>query len=70
MEFYISLFADLKDRGLTDCTYLDKNLIHFCFMALIQVSAATGKVGDSNAWAYTVLYWSNNVTAASHTFLY
>lgn len=37
MEFYISLFTDLKDRGLFSGTYLDRNLIQFCFMAIIQV---------------------------------
>ncbi|KAJ8014721.1 hypothetical protein DPEC_G00018660 [Dallia pectoralis] len=38
MEFYICLFADLKDRGLFDGVYLDKGLIQFCFMGIIQVS--------------------------------
>ena len=38
MEFYISLFVDLKDRGLFDGAYLDKSLIQFCFMSIIQVS--------------------------------
>lgn len=36
MEFYISLFVDLKDRGLFDGGYLDKSLIQFCFMGIIQ----------------------------------
>ncbi|KAJ8004309.1 hypothetical protein DPEC_G00157790 [Dallia pectoralis] len=38
MEFYICLFADLKDRGWFDGAYLDKGLIQFCFMGIIQVS--------------------------------
>lgn len=38
MEFYISLFVDLKDRGLFDGAYLDRSLIQFCFMGIIQVS--------------------------------
>lgn len=37
MEFYISLFADLKDNGMFDGGFLDKSLIHFCFMGIIQV---------------------------------
>lgn len=36
VEFYISLFVDLKDRGLFDGGYIDKSLIQFCFMGLIQ----------------------------------
>ncbi|XP_051249570.1 uncharacterized protein LOC127359638 [Dicentrarchus labrax] len=36
MEFYISLFNDLKDRGLFDGAYLDRSLIQFCFMGIIQ----------------------------------
>nr|XP_046264635.1 uncharacterized protein LOC124069481 [Scatophagus argus] len=36
MEFYISLFVDLKDRGLFDGGYLDKSLIQYCFMGIIQ----------------------------------
>ena len=38
MEFYISLFTDLKDHGLFGGTYLDRGLIQFCFMSIIQVS--------------------------------
>ena len=38
MEFYISLFTDLKDRGLFDGTYLDRSLIQFCIMGIVQVS--------------------------------
>lgn len=37
LEFYIALFVDLKDQGLFDGAFLDKNLIQFCFMAIIQV---------------------------------
>ncbi|KAE8284603.1 hypothetical protein D5F01_LYC17938 [Larimichthys crocea] len=36
MEFYISLFNDLKDRGLFDGAYLDRSLIQFCFIGIIQ----------------------------------
>ncbi|XP_029975096.1 uncharacterized protein LOC115408457 [Salarias fasciatus] len=36
MDFYITLFVDLKDRGLFDGEYLDKSLIQFCFMGIIQ----------------------------------
>ncbi|XP_051530514.1 uncharacterized protein LOC127427138 [Myxocyprinus asiaticus] len=36
MEFFISLFVDVKDRGLFDGGFLDKNLIRFCFMGIIQ----------------------------------
>lgn len=38
MEYYISMLIDLKDRGLFDGAYLDRNLIQFCFMGIIQVS--------------------------------
>lgn len=37
MEFFISLFADLKDNGMFDGGFLDKSLIQFCFMGIIQV---------------------------------
>lgn len=37
MEFYISLLVDLKDRGLYHGTYLDKSLVQFCFLGIIQV---------------------------------
>ncbi|KAI3356201.1 hypothetical protein L3Q82_017179, partial [Scortum barcoo] len=36
MEFYISLFLYLKDRGLFNGGYLDRSLIQFCFMSIIQ----------------------------------
>uniref|UniRef100_A0A8C4HR76 Integrase core domain-containing protein n=1 Tax=Dicentrarchus labrax TaxID=13489 RepID=A0A8C4HR76_DICLA len=36
MEFWISLFADLRDNGLFDGGFLDKNLLQFCCMGLIQ----------------------------------
>ncbi len=38
MEFWISLFADLRDSGLFDGGFLDKSLLQFCCMGLIQVS--------------------------------
>ncbi|KAJ8404636.1 hypothetical protein AAFF_G00334990 [Aldrovandia affinis] len=37
MEFYISLFIDLKDRGMFDCGFLEKSLIQFCFFCIIQL---------------------------------
>ncbi|XP_035989950.1 uncharacterized protein LOC118561813 [Fundulus heteroclitus] len=36
MEFYISLLVDLKDRGLYNGEYLDKSLVQFCFLGIIQ----------------------------------
>ncbi|XP_036066803.1 uncharacterized protein LOC118598288 [Oryzias melastigma] len=36
MEYYISMLIDLKDRGLFDGAYLDRNLIQFCFIGIIQ----------------------------------
>lgn len=38
VEFYISPFVDLKNRGLSDGAYLDRSLIQFCFMGIIQVN--------------------------------
>lgn len=38
IEFYIQLFHELKDEGLFDGTFIDKNLLLFCFLGLIQVS--------------------------------
>ncbi len=38
MEFWISLFADLRDNGFFDGGFLDKSLLQFCCMGLIQVS--------------------------------
>ena len=37
VEFYINLFHQIKDEGYFNGTYLDKALIQFCFMAIIQV---------------------------------
>ncbi len=38
MEFWISLFANLRDSGFFDGGFLDKSLLQFCCMGLIQVS--------------------------------
>ncbi|KAK7912569.1 hypothetical protein WMY93_012780 [Mugilogobius chulae] len=49
MEFYITLFSDLKDRGLFDGGYLDKGLLQFCFMGIIQDELdKTQQVWDSH----------------------
>lgn len=37
-EFWIALFGELKDNGHYDGGFLDKSLIQFCCMGLIQVS--------------------------------
>lgn len=37
-QYWISLFHELKDHGYFSGTYIDKQLIRFCFMALIQVT--------------------------------
>ncbi|KAI2647351.1 Tetrathionate reductase subunit B [Labeo rohita] len=37
MEFWISLFADLRDNGFFDGGFLDKSLLQFCCMGLIQI---------------------------------
>lgn len=39
MEFWISLFAHLRDNGYFNEEFLDKSLLQFCCMGLIQVSA-------------------------------
>jgi len=39
MQFWIELFRDLQDEGLYSGDFLDKNLVQFCFMAVIQVSS-------------------------------
>ncbi|XP_062865268.1 uncharacterized protein LOC134327123 [Trichomycterus rosablanca] len=36
MEFFISLFTDLKDNGMFDGCFLDKSVLQFCFMGIIQ----------------------------------
>ncbi|XDV31020.1 hypothetical protein PO909_033797 [Leuciscus waleckii] len=36
MEFWISLFAHLRDNGYFDGGFLDKSLLQFCCMGLIQ----------------------------------
>ncbi|KAI4800026.1 hypothetical protein KUCAC02_016563 [Chaenocephalus aceratus] len=36
MEFYICMFTDLKNRGLFDSALLDKSVLQFCFMGIIQ----------------------------------
>lgn len=37
-QYWITLFETLRDDGLFDGSYLDKSLIQFCFMDIIQVS--------------------------------
>ena len=36
-EFWLCFFADLRDNGLSDGGFLDKSLLQFCCMGLIQV---------------------------------
>ncbi|XP_041834069.1 uncharacterized protein LOC121635073 [Melanotaenia boesemani] len=36
LEFWISLFADLRDNGYFDGGFLDKSILQFCCMGLIQ----------------------------------
>ena len=36
-QYWMNLFSSLKDTGYFDGTFLDKNLIQFCFMDIIQV---------------------------------
>ena len=36
-QFWINFFQSLKERNLFNGTFLDKNLIQFCFIDLIQV---------------------------------
>ncbi|KAJ4925027.1 hypothetical protein JOQ06_017765 [Pogonophryne albipinna] len=36
MEFYICMFTDLKNRGLFNGAFLDKSVLQFCFMGIIQ----------------------------------
>lgn len=38
VEFWLALFADLRDDGHFDGEFLDKSLLQFCCMGLIQVS--------------------------------
>ena len=38
LQFYIDMFHDMKDTGLFSGDFIDKALIQFCFMSLIQVS--------------------------------
>ena len=37
-QFWMNTFAELKDNDQFDGEYLDKNLIQFCFLSLIQVN--------------------------------
>ena len=36
-QFWMNIFAELKDNDQFNGEYLDKNLIQFCFLAMIQV---------------------------------
>lgn len=38
MQYYMDLFKDLRDRNEFSGSELDKNLMQFCFMAVIQVN--------------------------------
>ena len=53
MEFWIDLLTNLKDEGHFDGGFLDKNLVIYCFLGLIQVT--------------TLLHsFVNNIIASSH----
>ena len=39
MEFWINLFQTLRNSGDFDGDFLDKNILQFCFMGMIQVCA-------------------------------
>lgn len=38
MQFYMDLFHDLQDSNEFNGSHLDKSLVQFCFMAVIQVN--------------------------------
>ena len=38
VQFWMNIFQELKDNDEFDGNFLDKNLIQFCFMRIIQVS--------------------------------
>lgn len=38
-QYWINLFESLRDSALFDGSFLDKSLIQFCFMDIIQVSS-------------------------------
>lgn len=42
-DFWRDIFTSLKDQGLFDGHVVDRNLIQFCFTALIQVHMHAGK---------------------------
>ncbi|KAL7407101.1 hypothetical protein ABVT39_002959 [Epinephelus coioides] len=42
VEFFSSLFGDLRDNVFFDAGFLDKSLLQFCCMGLIQVSVLDG----------------------------
>uniref|UniRef100_A0A0F8BN81 Integrase core domain-containing protein n=1 Tax=Larimichthys crocea TaxID=215358 RepID=A0A0F8BN81_LARCR len=46
-EFRIALFGELKDNGHYDGGFLDKSLIEFCCMGLIQVSQSEVRCGEN-----------------------
>ncbi|KAK1172320.1 hypothetical protein AOXY_G4861 [Acipenser oxyrinchus oxyrinchus] len=49
MEFWISFFGDLKDNRIYDGGFLDKSLLQFCFMGIIQDELdETARVWDSH----------------------
>ena len=37
-QYWMNVFSEIKDNGHFTGNFIDKNLIQFCFMALIQVS--------------------------------
>lgn len=50
VEFWLCLFADLRDNGCFDGGFLDKNILQFCYMGLIQ------ELDDT---AHTIRPWRN-----------
>ncbi|XP_029991578.1 uncharacterized protein LOC115420472 [Sphaeramia orbicularis] len=68
MEFWISLFLDLRDNGFFDGGFLDKRVLQFCCMGLIQDELDdTSRVWD----AHTIRPSSNpNVPSGQPNLMY
>ncbi|XP_073798490.1 uncharacterized protein [Danio rerio] len=61
VEFWISLFADLRDKGFFDGGFLDKSLLQFCCMGLIQ-----DELDDTaQVWNAHTIRQSKNISSPS-----
>lgn len=54
VDFWLALFGDLRDNGSFDGGFLDKSILQFCFLGIIQVSCSKITVPDMGCAQYRI----------------